>query len=151
MLSGCALSGLSPFAYPRPWDYTRKKPTDSSLVGSYHLLKLSNSPDGVDPKGTFKIVLRADKTAELENIPQLDGFGEHKLCDFSGSGQWEVLDLGQGDLRLSVLHLKETRQSYKCPPSFNIDFMLLGKSAPHRLYLVFGDPDSDIGMEFKRD
>jgi hypothetical protein len=151
LMSSCALSGLSPFAYPRPWDYARQKPeAAAALVGTYRLHKLSRSPSGVDSNGDYQVLLSSDGSAQLQKIPQFDGFGETKLCEFSATGKWNVFDGGWGNIQLSISQIFEKQQRGTCPPSSNIDFLILGQSAPYRLYLGFGDPDEDTGMEFAR-
>src|SRR6267154_2519169 len=97
LLTGCAsLSSLSPFAFPRSWDYTRTKPSESNLSGVYRIHQVRNEMNG-DASNLIKsfgirkdisVKINADHTALLSNIPQFDGFGEKFICSFSGPAKW---------------------------------------------------------------
>jgi hypothetical protein len=148
-LSGCALSGFSPFAYPHWWDFTKQRPKNSELVGSYHAFKKSGSPSGVTSIANITVQLNADGTAQIASIPIHDGFGEKKLCDLSASGKW-LVDGSSRAWALEVVKLVDVKSAGNCPPNSNLPFFILGQREPYRIYLTIGDPDSDEGIEFRR-
>jgi hypothetical protein len=158
-LSCCFLVGCRPpplLSYPRFWDYTRTKPKDADLVGSYGLLKL-RLPSALARSVREKepvITLKADHTVIFTDTPEFDGFGDELVCRLSGSANWELNDLinstgwsvefrnyrpALGSTALEC-NLKNTTWS----------ILVLSQHAPYRLYLTVGDPDSDTGVEFER-
>ena len=162
LLTGCAsLSSLSPFAFPRSWDYTRTKPSESNLSGVYRIHQVRNEMNG-DASNLIKsfgirkdisVKINADHTALLSNIPQFDGFGEKFICSFSGPAKWYLWEDGTWGIRFdadSTAGSAETK-SGPCGSQWNDGMTILGQAAPHRLWLVFGDPDDDTGIEFELD
>src|ERR1700730_6403292 len=82
------------FSYPPFWDYSKTKPEDTDLVGSYRVLKL-RLPDDLSRQVTEKssrITLNADHTATLTAVPEFDGFGQKLECRWSGSATWKLND-----------------------------------------------------------
>ena len=82
------------FSYPPFWDYSKTKPVDTDLVGSYRVLKL-RLPSDLSRQVTEKdsrITLNADHTATLTAVPEFDGFGQKLECRWSGSATWELND-----------------------------------------------------------
>jgi hypothetical protein len=151
VLNGCTGCGaLSPFAYPHAWDFTRSKPKDTELVGTYWVLKTSGSPPSFRLTSDVRITLNADHTAAVYGIPEYDPSGERIECIVSTSGTWEV---GAGsDLTLEFWPKDADRRQHgtsQCGRS-NTPLWLLGQRKPYRLYLCIGDPDSDVGIEFSR-
>jgi hypothetical protein len=168
LLVGCAgLSGLSPFAYPHFWDYTRRQPKEPELVGSYKIRKLSRAsfvPASFRPSKDVWMVLNADHTAVLSGIPAFDGFGDVMLCAFSGPATWTTyartsdwwvdlrskLQKGSGRLEPSGKRADSVLPKLDCGANWNQPLLVLGQHAPYRLYLTVGDPDEDVGIEFQK-
>src|SRR6267154_2591841 len=82
-LAGCNVPLGS---YPHFWEYTKAKPRDEDLVGTYQLLKLRLPSDlerTVREKDPI-ITLRADHTVVFTEVPKFDGFGQKLVCRLSG-------------------------------------------------------------------
>jgi hypothetical protein len=157
---GCAsLSALSPFAYPRLWDYTRTKPAELKLSGTYQILQVrtvqvddaSRLIESFRIRKDISVKLKADHTAFISNLPRFDGFGEKLICSFSGPAKWELSQDGTWTIRFDAdfpAGSPET-ESGECGSQWNAGMTILGQSAPYRLWLGFGDPDDDTGIEFE--
>jgi len=156
-LSCCFLAGCRPpplLSYPWFWDYTRTKPKDADLVGSYGVLKLrlpSELARSVREKEPL-ITLKADHTVIFTDVPKFDGFGDELVCRLSGSANWEL----NGLPTYRTVDFRNYRPALESPtPECNLKniawgILVLGQHAPYRLYATVGDPDSDTGVEFKR-
>jgi hypothetical protein len=157
---GCAsLSGFSPFAYPRPWDYVRTKPAELRLLGAYRIRQVRTG--GGDAAGLIQsfrgrkdvtVTINRDGTATLSNIPAFDGFGEKMNCSFSGLAKWSLLDDGDWVIRFDAAHVAGPSDSAilaPCGSQWNDGMTILGQSPPYRLWLSIGDPDNDTGIEFE--
>ena len=73
-----ALGFLGFFSYPYFWDYSKTKPSDNDLFGSYRVLKL-RLPSKLKREANEKeagIILNADRTATLADVPEFNGFRE---------------------------------------------------------------------------
>jgi hypothetical protein len=158
-ISCCFLLGCRPpplLSYPWFWDYTRTKPKDADLVGSYGLLKLRLSSAlarSVREKEPV-ITLKADHTVIFTDIPEFDGFGDELVCRLSGSANWELNGLlNSTDWSVEFRNYRPALGS--ATPECNLknttwSISVLSQHAPYRLYATVGDPDSDTGVEFKR-
>jgi hypothetical protein len=162
LLTGCAsLSSLSPFAFPRPWDYTRTKPAESNLSGVYKIHQVRNEKTGnasnviesFRSRQDISVKLNPDHTAFLSNIPQLDGFGDSLICSFSGPAKWYLSKDGAWEIRFDADYPAGSVEikSGACGSQWDDGVTILGQAAPYRLWLVFGDPDDDTGIEFAPD
>jgi hypothetical protein len=157
--AGCAsVSGMSPFAYPRLWDYTRTKPAELGLSGVYQIRQ--TRPGGGSAAELIKgfrtrrdvtVTINRGDTAALLNIPAFDGFGEKMKCSFSGLAKWQLLDDGDWQIRFDAVHVASPSDSgavAPCGSQWNDGMMILGQSPPYRLWLSIGGPDNDTGIEF---
>jgi hypothetical protein len=88
LLVGCRNYFLT---YPYPWDYSKKKPKESDMVGTYKILKLRlpSAASGVDKDA--RITLRSDGTAVFSSVPEFDDFGQRFVCSLSGAATAEIL------------------------------------------------------------
>jgi len=153
----CLLASCRPpplFSYPRLWDFTRTKPPDAQLVGTYKVLKL-RLPDDLARQARQRdasIILRADHTARFTDFPDFDPFGDNVVCRLSGSADWLPSDLRGGGFGWSV-EFNNYRPATKLAACGHTNTMwpilILGQHSPYRLYSIVGDPDSDTGIEFR--
>ena len=150
LASGCALSGISPFAYPHFWDFTGSEPKQSDLVGTYVVLKISGSPPSFHSTGNVRVILNSDHTASLSEIPEYDGFGEKLLCPRFASGTWQLYGSGEWTVNFWPNKVGQAKTGVEECDVLNTPFWVLGHNAPYRLYLPIGDPDEDTGIEFRR-
>lgn len=159
LLLACSVVGCrnSFFGYPYPWDYSKKQPRNSDMVGTYKILelRLPSTITGID-KGA-RITLKSDGTAELFSFPEFDLFGQERVCSLSGTASWKLDDKANSGWGWSVA-LQDYRQTTK-PIARECDlgtystfeaFLVLSRHAPYRLYKIVGDPDSNTGIEFGR-
>ena len=156
----CSLCGGCNFplvSYPRFWDYTKTRPKDAELVGTYRVLQLRLPSDlgrSVRERDT-RITLKADHTADLADLPEFDGFGEKLECRLSGSATWrldEEINSGWGwSVVFQNYHPTNKATTRECNYENTIwGILVLSRHAPYRLYSIVGDPDSDTGIEFER-
>lgn len=126
------------------------------MVGTYKILKLRLPSTATVSRKDAQIILRADGTAMLSNVPEFDDFGQRFVCNLSGSAKWELndkIDVGWG---WSVAF--QNYQPATMPTARECDlrnsiiggFLVLSRHAPYRIYEIVGDPDSDTGVELER-
>jgi len=150
LLGGCRNYFLT---YPYPWDYSKEKPKESDMVGTYKILKLRLPAisSGVDKDA--RITLKADGTAVFSSVPEFD-FGQKFVCSLSGAARWKLDDKINRDWGWSVA-FQDYRPATKpvareCGNSVFGGILVLSRHAPHRLYKIIGDPDSETGIEYER-
>jgi len=142
--------------YPYPWDYSKQKPKDSDMVGTYKIFKLRLPLTATVSRKDAQIILRTDGTARLSNIPEFDLFGQRFVCNLSGSATWKLddkIDLGWGwSVAFQKYQPDATPTARECDLRNSIigGFLVLSRHAPYRIYQIVGDPDSDTGVEFER-
>ena len=153
ILAGCRSYFLT---YPYPWDYSKEKPQESSLVGTYRIIKLRLPSTASDFDQNAQLTLRADGTAVFSGFPEFDLFGQKFVCKLSGVANWKLDDKFTSSLGWSV-RFQDYRPTTKptapeCEPGDSAfeGLVVLSRHAPHRLYKSVGDPDSDTGIEFGR-
>jgi hypothetical protein len=145
------------FSYPPFWDYSKTKPQDTDLVGSYRVLKL-RLPSDLSRQVTEKdsrITLNADHTAILVDLPEFDIFGQKLECRLSGSATWKLDDTINSGWGWSVafqnFHPSSEVTTRDCNyQDFIWGILILSRHPPYRLYEIVGDPDSDTGVEYQR-
>lgn len=153
-LAGCNVPLGS---YPYFWEYTKAKPRDEDLVGTYRLLKL-RLPSDLERMVREKdpvITLRADHTVVFTEVPKFDGFGQKLVCRLSGPANWaldEEINSGWGwSVAFQNYHPLSKPLTRECDYENSLwGVLVLSRHAPYRLYAIVGDPDSDSGVEFKR-
>jgi hypothetical protein len=156
VLTGCNLPHLF-FSYPRLWDYTKIRPKDADLVGTYGVLALrlpSNLSRAVKERESL-ITLKADHTATLASVPQFDGFGDTLKCRLSGSATWsldDAINSGWGwSLAFQNYHGSLQQRQGECDyENTTWGILVLSRHPPYRLYAMVGDPDSDTGVEYRK-
>jgi hypothetical protein len=147
---GCAVSGLSPFAYPHFWDFTKSQPKESDLVGTYVILKTSGSLPSFHSAPNVRVTLNADHTAAFSAIPEYDEWGETLMCTSFASGTWKLSRIGEWTVNFWPNERSPNKTGRQECDSMNTPFWVLGQRAPFRLFLSIGDPDNDTGIEFRR-
>ncbi len=153
LFAGCRMPPL--MSYPWFWDYTRAKPKDLDLVGTYKVLKLRLSDDLVQfvVKLPPSLRLNADHSVVFDNFPIFDGFGDGVNCQLSGKATWSLdPDFSQGrSILFHKYHSSSMPTSRHCDyENTTWDIQILGQRSPYRLYEIVGDPDSDTGIEWER-
>jgi hypothetical protein len=153
LFAGCRMPPL--MSYPWFWDYTRAKPKDLDLVGTYKALKLRVPDDLVGSvlKLPPSLRLNAEHSVVFDNFPIFDGFGDEVDCRLSGKAIWSF-DRGvdqSWSLVFQNYHSFSTPVSHRCNhQNTTWDIQILGQGSPYRLYETVGDPDSDAGIEWQR-
>jgi hypothetical protein len=143
--------------YPRFWDYTKTRPKDADLVGSYRVLSLRLTSDlsrAVKERESL-ITLKEDHTAILANVPEFDGFGDTLQCRLSGSATWSLdneINYGWGwSVAFQNYHALTKQPPAECKYENTMwGILILSRRTPYRLYAIVGDPDSDTGIEYER-
>jgi hypothetical protein len=142
--------------YPYPWNYSKEKPKVSDVVGTYKILKLRLPSTVSGVAKDARVTLGADGTALFSSFPEFDNFGEKFVCNLSGRATWELDDRVNDGWGWSVAfeHYQPTTKPIKreCDLGNSVigGVLVLNRRAPHRLYEIVGDPDSDTGIEFER-
>jgi hypothetical protein len=158
--SCCLLAGCRPpplLSYPWFWDYTRTKPNDAELEGTYGVLKL-RLPSALARSVREKepvISLKADHTVVFTDVPKFDGFGDELICRLSGSANWELRGLLNTGASWSIEFQNYRPALEVTKPECRLkntmwSILVLSQHAPYRLYTTVGDPDSDTGVEYRR-
>jgi hypothetical protein len=153
--AGCRPPPL--LSYPWFWDYTKTKPKQSDLLGTYVPIKVRLPVDlerSVRQKNA-SIDLVSDHTAVFSNVPKFHTSGEAIVCTLNGSAQWR---LGEPFSRLDGWTVEfsnyQPATALAAPDckreNTTWSILILSKRAPYRLYTTVGDPDSDTGVEFGR-
>jgi hypothetical protein len=154
LLLGCT---ASPLAYPRFWDYSRERPNELDLLGTYKFFKSSGSfgyGHGYRGNRNVAITLYADHTASLSAMPSIEPDQFKLPCTYSGPGVWTLDDHGDpdgGEWHV-MIETKQSTDSQKKTwgPCSWWEMLILSRHPPYRLYKVIGDPDNDTGLEFSR-
>lgn len=157
--SCCLLAACRPpplLSYPWFWDYTRTKPRDADLEGTYGVLRL-RLPDALVRSIREKepaISLKTDHTAIFTDVPEFDGFGDELVCRLSGSANWDLSSSTNSGRHWSVEFQNYLPAVGVTKPECNLKntiyIFVLSQHAPYRLYATVGDPDSDTGVEYKK-
>ena len=145
-------------------DYTRTKPSQADVVGTYILKEQTLNDTPIDKlkavngskSSIHKMVLRADGTYSLTNLPIWLGnwssgsSDEWSVKEFkSDSGQWKMCvvgSIGEGsgkDVDIWGLDIASTL------PFETVT--LAGEQAPYRIIFGFGDPDGGDAMIYERE
>ena len=127
-------------------DHTRKEPNKIDLLGTWVLGKSSlrsmQSEGGYDASIQPKLILKADDTFELVNMPDWwdNGSGKSHKAFQDYSGAWELSKYGNTDFWNVYLRVSSKTRSAN----------LLGQNPPYRIEFVIGDPDSNVSMIFEK-
>ena len=156
MLTGC---GFLPWAYPHFWDYTKTKPNETDLVGSYKVRLFSGSfgsAYGFQGNKNITLTIHRNHTAVLSSMPGFeDSQGQYKvICTFSGAAVWQLDDHGDPDHDVWYWETQTGQwvrsRKNTSGPCNGWEFLILSRQAPYRLDMTVGDPDEDTGIEFER-
>jgi hypothetical protein len=127
-------------------NHTRKEPKKSDLLGTWvpdkSSLRVMQSEGGYDVYIQPKLILKADDTFELTNMPDWwdNGLGKSRQGFQDYSGSWGVSTYGDtGFWHLDLKSSSKTR-------SVN----LMGQTVPYRIEFTIGDPDSNVSMIFEK-
>jgi len=130
------------------WDYARSKPQETDLIGTYRGTLVGESKIA-DPTSLGEITLTLSKNGagQISALPVFDTGGRKLLSSISGDVAWrvskpfnpngeewwlEVTSVAQGSVSAAV---KEMLVLERCPP--------------HRFFMIVGNPDDYVGVEFK--
>ena len=144
LLSGLIVGGhivggiLGP---PAIWERTRHSPQRIDLVGTYMEAERHWDHSKIGQNATLE--LRPNGSMSVHALP-LDN-GMH-VCMLSGTGKWEG---PRGDQELD-LDLISDGAPDSCKSGNYGSLELAGNARPYRLYWVLSDPDSGMGIWFKR-
>jgi hypothetical protein len=145
------------FGYPHFWDYSKTRPKDGDLVGTYQVSKLRLPSELVRTLRADKpsVILEADHTALFRDYPEFDGFGDKLTCRLSGSANWSLdneINSGWGwSVVFENFHPATSLSTSECRYENSVwGILILGRNAPYRLYDIVGDPDGDNGFELGR-
>ena len=153
-LVGC--QPLPLFSYPHFWDFTRSKPGESDIVGTYEIIKLRVPGDlmwSVQQKPPT-LTLNADHSAIFTDFAVFDAFGDTLRCRLSGKGTWQLENYPAADgwqVDFEDFHPTTKPTARECDrEKTGWPLTILGQHAPYRLYDYVGDPDSDTGVEYRK-
>lgn len=154
VLVGCQPPPL--FSYPHFWDFTRSKPNDSDIVGTYKVIELRVPDDlmsSVQQKPST-LTLNADHSAMFTDFAVFDAFGDTLRCRLSGKGTWQLERYVSADgwqVDFDDFHPTTKPTAPECDRErTGWPLTILGQHAPYRLYDYVGDPDSDTGIEYRK-
>ena len=157
ILACCYLVGCRSYvlSYPYPWEYSKQKPKDSDMVGTYKVLKLRLPSTAMFSGKDAQIILRTDGTAMFSSVPGFDELGQRFVCTFSGSATWnlddKIIDQGGWSVAFKNYQPATTPTARECDLRKSmIGFLVLSRHPPYRLYQIVGDRDSDTGVEYQR-
>ena len=127
-------------------NFTRKKPENADLVGTWtpnsDTLKEIRTR-GHYPQAQHEIVLRADGTFSIRNMPDwwTNGFGESGRTFSSFDGRWD-LEEGKDGWTIWEIALRT--------PTFGTSINVYQQKPPYSLFIRVGDPNNADAMIFDR-
>jgi hypothetical protein len=154
ILEGCQPPPL--FSYPHFWDFTRSKPRDSDIVGTYKIIRLRVPDDLMSSvqQERSTLTLNADHSATFFDFAVFDASGDTLRCRLSGKGTWQLERYISADgwqVDFEDFHPTSTPTAHECDrEKTSWPLTILGQRTPYRLYDYVGDPDSDTGVEYRK-
>jgi hypothetical protein len=133
------------FGPPAIWSRTWNAPPSADLVGRY--VESERHWDRDSPHAPAMLLLNNDSTTVVRNLPF--EFGEMR-CLLTGLGKWQQSGSG-GDQRIWLVYTASQEGANVCKSGSYDALELAGHSKPYSLYWILGDPDSGIGVWFKRE
>ena len=125
----------------RDADNTKAKPNSASLVGRYE----GSAPHA----GDAVVVLNADHTALISQLPTFETFEKPEICRWDGNGTWGIG--GSQSWEVEVVLSSITAGKGFCPASSEpLRFSLKGQREPYEIYVTIGDPDSSERITLKK-
>ena len=126
--------------------FTRKRPSEGEIIGTWRptadtLLDIRRR--GHYPVATHEIILRADHTFTMRNMPDWwrNGFGQSHGQLESGEGTWQ-LESGRDVWEIWVVRLHF--------PSVTICINVYRQRPPYLIFVRVGDPNNGEAMFFER-
>jgi hypothetical protein len=126
-------------------NHTRTEPKKGDLLGIWLLdkssLQVMQSEGGYDVTDQPKLILKADDTFEMVNMPDWfnNGSGKSHKALLDYSGDWRLSKYGNtGFWNIYLKFSSQTRSAN-----------LLGQNPPYRIEFIIGDPDSNVSMIFE--
>ena len=134
--------------------FTTDQPQFNELVGTYTLnnKKSSTGISDNDKKNISTIVLNADSTFEMKNIPVHGFLGYETYELWIGKGTWTTRK--DNDNWVVWVH-PDTLMTVDNKPTFKDgfftnDFAICNDKPPYNLYQIIGDPDEWTGALYER-
>jgi hypothetical protein len=131
------------------WDYARSKPQDSDLIGTYRGTLVGESRfEEAASLGNVTLTLEMNGAGQISELPVFDAGGRKLLSSMSGDVVWRMSKPfnPNGDewwLEITLLAQSSSRRTVK-------EMLVLERCAPHRFFMIVGNPDDYVGVEFKR-
>ena len=130
------------------WDYAKSKPQDTDLIGTYRgtLVGESRFEDAAS-LGDITLTLETNGAGQISALPVFDAGGMKLISSMSGDVIWRVSKPFNPNgeewwLEMMLLAQSSTSRTVK-------EMLVLGATPPHRFFMIVGDPDDYVGVEFK--
>ena len=138
------------------WNATMSEPPGPDLAGYYQLTdkdrkRLSQNGVSISDQSGFK--LAPDHSLTVLDLPSFDGFGNAAKCHYNGIGHWRTESGSlETDLTLDIDSAvpQASGGSPNCGQYGLGGFVILGHSAPFRLWRWIDDPDQWDGLTYIR-
>jgi hypothetical protein len=131
------------------WDYARSKPQDTDLIGTYRgtLVGESKIADATG-LGDITLILETNGAGQVSALPVFDTGGRKLISSISGDVVWRVSKPFNPNgeewwLEMTLLAQNSVIGAVK-------EMLVLERCPPHRFFMIVGDPDDYVGVEFKR-
>jgi hypothetical protein len=136
-------------------EYVKAKPDDADITGTYELSKVTLDNDLARSvrMQDATITLKPDHTVAVANFPKFDLSGGRLVCRLSGAAEWQLSDQENGGVGWSLVFNNFVSSTAATDSACNTTYpipslLILGRKAPHRLYITVGDASDDHGVEF---
>jgi hypothetical protein len=130
------------------WDYARSKPQDTDLIGTYRgtLVGESRFEDAASLVD-ITLTLETNGVGQISALPVFDAGGRKLLSSISGDVRWRVSKPFNSNgeewwLEITLLAQSSTGGTVK-------EMLVLERRPPHRFFMIVGNPDDYVGVEFK--
>jgi hypothetical protein len=130
------------------WDYARSKPQDTDLIGRYGGTLVGESAfDDAASLGNITLTLETNGAGRVSALPVFDAGGRKLLRSLSGDVVWRVSKPFNPNgeewwLEMTLTARSSTGREVK-------HFLVLERRPPHRFFMIVGNPDDYVGVEFK--
>jgi hypothetical protein len=130
------------------WDYARSKPQEADLIGTYRGTLVGESKIGdATSLGDTTLTLETNSAGQISGLPVFDAGGRKLLSSISGDVVWRVSKPFNPNgeewwLEITLLAQSSITRGVK-------EMLVLERSRPHRFFMIVGDPDDYVGVEFK--
>jgi len=130
------------------WDYARSKPQDTDLIGSYRGTLVGESRfEDTASLGDITLTLETNGAGQISALPVFDAGGRILLSSISGDVIWQVGKPFNPNgeewwLEMTLHAQSSTSRTAK-------EMLVLERRPPHRFFMIVGNPDDYVGVEFK--